>query len=78
MRDNGGNVGGGCERREPFAITPSIAPPPTIEIAMLDIVVWRRGGGCGDYSNGDVIALAATIAGGGRRNERGGGRRRRQ
>ena len=41
LRDNGGNLGGGCERREPFAVTPSIAPPPTIEIAMLDIVIWR-------------------------------------
>jgi len=39
--DNGGNLGGGCERREPFAVTPSIAPPPTIEIETLDIVVWR-------------------------------------
>ena len=37
----GGNLGGGCERREPFAVTPSIAPLPTIEIAMLDIVFWR-------------------------------------
>ena len=40
MRDNRGNQGGGCERREPFSITQSIAPPPTIEIATLDIVVW--------------------------------------
>ena len=39
MRDNRGNLGGGCERREPFAITLSIAPPPTIEIAMLDIAI---------------------------------------
>ena len=41
VRDNRGNLGGGCERREPFAIMPSIMPPPTIEIATLDIVVWR-------------------------------------
>ena len=41
VRDNRGNLGGGCERREPFAVTLSIAPPPTIEIAMLDIVFWR-------------------------------------
>jgi len=37
VRDNGGNLGSGCERWEP----PSIAPPPTIDIATLDIVVWR-------------------------------------
>jgi hypothetical protein len=41
VRDNGGNRGGGCERREPFAVTPSIAPSPIIEIVMLDIVIWR-------------------------------------
>ena len=41
MRDNGGNLGGGCERREPFAVRPSIVPPQTIEIETLDIVVWR-------------------------------------
>ena len=78
MRDNRGNLGGGCERREPFAVKPSIAPLPTIDIATLDIVVWRCGGSCGDYSDCNVIALAATIAGGGWRAEKGGERRRRQ
>jgi len=78
VHDNGGNRGGGCERREPFAVTLSIAPPPTIEIVTLDIVVWQWGGGCSNDSDGDVIALAATITGGGLRDERGGRRRRRQ
>jgi hypothetical protein len=32
---------------------------------MLDFVVRRQGGGCGDDNDGDVIALAATKAGGG-------------
>ena len=40
---------------------------------MLDVVVRQGGGGCGDHSDGDVIALAATKAGGGQRNESGRG-----
>ncbi len=49
-----------------------------IAIATLDVVVWRRGGGSGDDSYGDVIALAATKVGSGQRDESGRGRRRRQ
>ena len=60
------------------AIMPSIAPSPAIEFVTLDIVVWWQGGGCGDDSDGDVIALAAMRAGCEWRNERGEGERRRQ
>ncbi len=55
------------------AVPPSIAPSPTIAIVTLDVVVRRQGGGFGNDSVGDVLALAATKAGGGQRDESGRG-----